>query len=1173
MSLDRDLLPGLLAWQLGFLTHEALVTGTRTWAADRDKSLAQVLAEQGVLPAPRSALLEALAREVPDWGPGQCLEAARSLSPLLDELRQVVTPAGAVPPTLSTCLVPIPDPHSTRVVSEAAPPAGTGTTGVGTSSDRRFLIVRLIGRGGIGEVFVARDEELRRDVALKQIQGQHAADPRSRARFLREAEVTGGLEHPGIVPVHGLGTGPDGRPFYAMRLIRGHTLKEGIERFHQTDWKGRPEGERTLAFRELLDRFLDLCNAMAYAHSKGVLHRDLKPGNVMLGKYGETLVVDWGLAKVMDQADTDTIESRLAVSAGDSGLTQAGRALGTPAYMSPEQAAGRLDRVGPRSDVYGLGATLYHLLTNQAPFPQGGLEEILPRVERGDFPPPRRLNRTAPAALEAVCLKAMARVPTDRYESPQALATEIEQWLADEPVSAYREPWRMRARRFVRRHRAAVLGGVATLVVAAVSLAVATALLSAKNEELTQANARAQAAREQAQQNFELATQAVADYLTGVADNDRLREQDLDKLRAELLRSAAAFYQRFAGRQDAPKYQSLGAEANIALARIHALLGEPREAAARLEQAVAALQPLAREGTEGRLHRERLTHAYLELAGLRRGMSFFPEAAEAARDALEHARALRAAFPDGHKPRVYEALAHRMLGLVFEDTQRFADAEKEQLEGRRLQQQLLQHFSDRESRLNLVQHHQNVGSLYGRMQRYPDAESAYREALAALEPLLKEHAKLPSIRDGHGCVQAQLADVMMRSGRSEEAERWFRAGLQTRERLAADFPMIPSYRSNVVVSLNDLTRFLNWQGRLEEEEAAARHWVEVAEKLTTDFPNIVSFRLYLAQSYYSLGRAVSKRGDKKESARQRRKSIDVLTKLVQAYPGTPGYRLELSICHNGLAFVLIAQGRHAQAKLELEKALQIMQKLVAEHPTVPDYQFRLGQTLMNLGNVVKVGEVGKSLAYAREAVGVLEKLAATTSDIEHHSWLGAARSTLGLNLWAAGQAQEGRKEVNQAIAIQEAVLRKDVRLGNAVQRLREAHWVRTRVLAGLRGDHEAVVTGDRALSLAHVERWKEALAEADALAKRADLSAEGCWNVARVYALSSTSLKKDAPLAEEHAARAVRLLQRAADASYFAAAARVEQLRWERDLTALQGREDFARLLQRLTKNQGQKDR
>src|SRR4030095_1034706 len=139
------------------------------------------------------------------------------------------------------------------------------------------------------------DAELHREVALKQILDHHADDATSRQRFLLEAEITGGLEHPGIVPVYGLGSYGDGRPYYAMRFIRGDSLKEAITRFHQADSETRDPGQRMLALRKLLGRFIDVCNAMAYAHSRGVLHRDLKPGNIMLGKYGETLVVAWGL--------------------------------------------------------------------------------------------------------------------------------------------------------------------------------------------------------------------------------------------------------------------------------------------------------------------------------------------------------------------------------------------------------------------------------------------------------------------------------------------------------------------------------------------------------------------------------------------------------------------------------------------------------------------------------------------------------------------------------------------------------------------------------------------------------------------------------------------------------------------------------------------------------------
>ncbi len=176
-----------------------------------------------------------------------------------------------------------------------------------TSSGGRFRIVRFHDRGGRGEVYVAQDLELAREVALKQIQVQYADVPEVRSRFLLEGEITGGLEHPGIVPVYGLGHYDDGRPFYAMRLIKGDSLKQAIRRFHQAGVGNQKPGERALELRRLLRRFLDVCNAVAYAHSRGVLHRDLKPGNILLGPYGETLVVDWGMAKLVghrEQAQT-----------------------------------------------------------------------------------------------------------------------------------------------------------------------------------------------------------------------------------------------------------------------------------------------------------------------------------------------------------------------------------------------------------------------------------------------------------------------------------------------------------------------------------------------------------------------------------------------------------------------------------------------------------------------------------------------------------------------------------------------------------------------------------------------------------------------------------------------------------------------------------------------------
>lgn len=353
------------------------------------------------------------------------------------------------------------------------------------ASGARYRILHAHAKGGLGEVFLARDQELHREVALKQIQETFADRPDARERFLLEAEITGRLEHPGIVPVYGLGTYANGRPFYAMRFIKGDSLQEAVDRFHgnaECDVSNAelpPTRRRfachvprpafsSLAFRKLLQRFVDVCDAIEYAHSRGVLHRDLKPGNIMLGKYGETLVVDWGLAKAKGRDNHTRIEGEatlLPASSGCSAPTQMGSAIGTPAYMSPEQAAGRLDELGPATDVYGLGTTLYYLLTGMAPFKADSLTALLGNVQSGSFVPPRQINPFIPKPLEALSLKAMSLDPKNRYSSARDLADDIERWLADQPVSAWREPWRLRTARWARAHRTLVASAAVAVVV------------------------------------------------------------------------------------------------------------------------------------------------------------------------------------------------------------------------------------------------------------------------------------------------------------------------------------------------------------------------------------------------------------------------------------------------------------------------------------------------------------------------------------------------------------------------------------------------------------------------------------------------------------------------------------------------------------------------------------
>jgi eukaryotic-like serine/threonine-protein kinase len=347
-----------------------------------------------------------------------------------------------------------------------------------------YQVERFHAKGGLGEVVLARDAVLHREVALKLIQRPHDRVKQNRDRFLREAKITGLLEHPGIVPVYGEGITADGRPFYAMRFIHGESLQQAIEDFYNVDGASRNSSERTVGSQKLLRRFVDVCNTIEYAHSRGVIHRDLKPANVMLGKYGETLVVDWGLAKSLgpasSEAETGGITDDPLFDNTDA-PTQAGAAVGTPAYMSPEQAAGQVDKLGPATDIYSLGATLYCVLTGRAPFADRsdrGVLAILKGVSLGDSQTPRQVNPLVPRPLEAICLKAMALRPADRYASALALADDIEHWLADESVSARPDSLRERGTRWARHHRSWTLAGMVTLLIAMATLSVATVLVN-----------------------------------------------------------------------------------------------------------------------------------------------------------------------------------------------------------------------------------------------------------------------------------------------------------------------------------------------------------------------------------------------------------------------------------------------------------------------------------------------------------------------------------------------------------------------------------------------------------------------------------------------------------------------------------------------------------------------
>ena len=358
----------------------------------------------------------------------------------------------------------------------------------------RYKLIEPLAEGGLGRIYRVLETTIGRELAMKEI--KRAVDnPNTRARFDREARLTGKLDHPGISPVFGIGSHRDGRPLYVMRLIRGESLRDVIRALHGD---GEGPGAMTLGLRTLLGKFVSVCDIIAYAHSKNIVHRDLKPSNVMLGPYGEVLVVDWGLAKEVSaknignyetSSDPEGTTSGTASFPGDSFQTVPGRAVGTPQFMSPEQALAKIDEIGPLSDIYSLGATLYDLLTGRPPFSESNQSDIvLRRVVIGDFLSPRKVRPGLPRALEAVCLKAMALKPEDRYPNAEALAEDLRRWLADEPVSARPEPLLEKTRRWVIKRKVAV-SGIAGALLLALCLGVPLVVRNriAKQEDLTRA--------------------------------------------------------------------------------------------------------------------------------------------------------------------------------------------------------------------------------------------------------------------------------------------------------------------------------------------------------------------------------------------------------------------------------------------------------------------------------------------------------------------------------------------------------------------------------------------------------------------------------------------------------------------------------------------------------------
>ncbi|HOZ49873.1 MAG TPA: protein kinase [Candidatus Hydrogenedentes bacterium] len=462
MDRDRNLLLGVFAVQLRQVTPSQLAAAAVDWASDRERDLGRRLVDSGALTPQAAELLVAFVDQTVAMYGG---DASAALEAFGGERQVTKSFRSSIELSESGDVEPIPEAALILKDAESVPAV--------EESEGRYADLAEYGRGGMGRIVLVHDTFLGREIALKELlspgdkkgsSGRSSSRRQSvphMARFLEEARITGQLEHPSIVPVYEIGHRKDGTLYYTMKLVRGTTLDQAI--------KGAASLEERLG---LLPHFVDVCQAIAYAHSRGIIHRDIKPGNVMVGEFGETVVLDWGLAKnkaaqdVHEQGFRDSLEAAHKGSEMEVHKTVYGRAVGTPAYMPPEQAEGRLNEVDEQSDVYSLGGLLYELLTGRPPFEGENVYTIIWRVMSEEPESITSREPKAPPELCAICRRAMHKDKAARYASAKALADEVQRFLSGALVQTYEYRTFELIRRFFRRYKAIF----ATAAIAAVAL-------------------------------------------------------------------------------------------------------------------------------------------------------------------------------------------------------------------------------------------------------------------------------------------------------------------------------------------------------------------------------------------------------------------------------------------------------------------------------------------------------------------------------------------------------------------------------------------------------------------------------------------------------------------------------------------------------------------------------
>ncbi|HEV3340145.1 MAG TPA: serine/threonine-protein kinase [Pirellulales bacterium] len=833
-----------------------------------------------------------------------------------------------------------------------------------------YRILCEIGRGGMGVVYEAEQQALGRRVALKVLPRTSTGDGSAQIRFQREAKAAARMHHTNIVPVFDVGQ--DGEYlYYAMQLIHGQGLDLVIDDLKRLRAQSlavpataRGAQDRSIAaslvagqfekenlaapgddagatatyeasapssamlpgqsdittattnrnayFRSVAQIGVQTAAALSYAHSRGIIHRDIKPGNLILDTTGNVWVTDFGLAKT-----------------GDSAMTHTGDILGTIRYMSPERFRGQCD---VRADVYALGMTLYEMLTLKAAYASGDRLKLIELIRHSEATSPRSLDARIPRDLETIVTKAIDKDPKRRYQSADEMGEDLQRFVNDEPIKARRIGSTERFGRWCRRNPVVASLTATVLVLMAAGTAVSTwqavvatrarADLAAKNAALADEQAKVQA-------RFELAQKAIALFHTGVSEDMLLKNEQFQELRTKLLKEAAGFY-------------------------------------ADLEKLLA--------GQTDAKSRKALAAAYFQLGELTDKIGSKPEALAIHRTALTLRRELAAADGADVETRLDVARSLRAEGLLLHQTGDLTAALRAWEEQRDIATALEAETATDGVRALLALSHNSIGVLLWLTEKPEEAMVSCRKALAIWQKLVDANPANTEFQQKLGWGHYNIGLVLKDAEKPAEAMEAHRKALAIQQKLADANPAVTEFQRDLARSHYNIGYLLSQTENAAEALQANQKALAIFQKLAEANPAVTEFQQQLAATHGRIGILLSRTGKPEEALLASRKALSILQKLADANPAVTEIVKDLAWSNSELGRLLARQKRFAEAFTALDAGLAIRQKLAESDPKITGYVYGLGYSLAYRGwALLRCGQPSQAATDLRRALELLAK--------------------------------------------------------------------------------------------------------------------------------------------------------------------------------------------------------